>query len=83
MDRWSIRVIEEQNGNVEDLSISGEDYGKMPFNIINNYFSIGVVRMGSTLHYMALPMNVLCYVCAGAHKHGISYKLSSFYLLYI
>eukprot|EP00094_Tigriopus_californicus_P006447 TCALIF_06209-PA protein Name:"Similar to Dgkb Diacylglycerol kinase beta (Mus musculus)" AED:0.10 eAED:0.12 QI:0/0.77/0.78/0.89/0.94/0.94/19/1036/903 len=41
LDRWSIRVIEEENGNIEDES-STEDHGKMPFNIINNYFSIGV-----------------------------------------
>eukprot|EP00095_Tigriopus_kingsejongensis_P011872 snap_masked-scaffold180_size281610-processed-gene-1.13 protein:Tk11872 transcript:snap_masked-scaffold180_size281610-processed-gene-1.13-mRNA-1 annotation:"diacylglycerol kinase beta" len=41
LDRWSIQVIEEENGNIEDES-SMEELGKMPFNIINNYFSIGV-----------------------------------------
>lgn len=39
LDRWSIGVTDEEN---VDVSGSNE-HGMIPFTIINNYFSIGVV----------------------------------------
>lgn len=41
MDRWHIEVS-EQTGTHEDMD---EVADKIPYNIVNNYFSIGVVSV--------------------------------------
>ena len=41
LDRWSISVSDEERDKSEPI-IRAND--KIPYNIINNYFSIGVVR---------------------------------------
>ena len=42
LDRWSISVSDEERDKSEPI-IRAND--KIPYNIINNYFSIGVVRI--------------------------------------
>lgn len=49
MDRWHIEVS-EQTGTQE----SEEAGDKIPYNIINNYFSIGVVSVGKLFCLVAL-----------------------------
>jgi hypothetical protein len=54
LDRWNITITENPEGmtstdgekeNNNQLQAAGSD--KIPFNIINNYFSIGVVSLAS------------------------------------
>lgn len=59
MDRWHIEVS-EQTGTQE-----GDEVGdKIPYNIINNYFSIGVVSIATVLCFVSRMSSVIsCELC--------------------
>lgn len=45
LDRWQIEVVEDK------LTDSGEVGDPIPYNIINNYFSVGVVSMTASNYH--------------------------------
>ena len=64
MDRWHIEVS-EQTGTQE----SDEVEDKIPYNIINNYFSIGVVSI----------ITLLCFIIPTIINYNLSIYISDPY----
>jgi len=56
LDRWSIKVTNDSEESEDGESGKICDYQDIPFNIINNYFSIGVVRKSdNSINRLILP----------------------------
>lgn len=55
MDRWHIEVS-EQTGTQEDAE---EVEDKIPYNIVNNYFSIGVVSDDEQFYTFGIILSII------------------------